>query len=79
MVEGTGERAAAGPPERSSGVRMSHGRAGGTATLALVALGGATPHEGRDGEAFESWDATEARPPQETPLPDDLPAGERRE
>jgi quercetin dioxygenase-like cupin family protein len=49
----------------------------GPARVGLIALGGAQPHEGRDGEAFESWDATEARPPQETPLPDDLPAGER--
>ncbi len=45
--------------------------------LALLALGGAEPHEGRDGEAFASWDDTEARPPQETPLPPDLPEGKR--
>jgi hypothetical protein len=28
---------------------------------------------GRDGEAFESWDETEGRPPQEVPLPADEP------
>jgi uncharacterized cupin superfamily protein len=41
--------------------------------VALLALGGATPHEGRDGVAFPSWDATEGAPPQEVPLPDDVP------
>ena len=47
----------------------------GPSLLALLALGGAEPHVGRDGEAFETWDGTEEpRPPQEVPLPDDLPA-----
>ena len=41
--------------------------------LLLLALGGATEHAGRDGEAFASWDETEGRPPQETPLPQDVP------
>jgi uncharacterized cupin superfamily protein len=50
----------------------------GAGSLVLLAIGGAEPHEGRDGEAFESWEATEGRPPQETPMPDDLPAAERR-
>jgi len=49
----------------------------GPERLGLLALGGAEPHEGRDGEAFDSWDAAEGRPPQETPLPEDLPAAER--
>jgi len=40
----------------------------------LLALGGAEPHEGRDGEAFESWDEEEGRPPQQVPMPPDLPA-----
>jgi uncharacterized cupin superfamily protein len=45
----------------------------GPADVALIALGGATPHVGRDGEAYEGWDAGEAgRPPQEVPLPGDL-------
>ncbi len=47
---------------------------GGGERLVLLALGGATAHEGRDGEAFEDWDATAGRPPQEVPLPPDLPA-----
>ena len=41
--------------------------------LVLLAFGGATAHEGRDGVAFTSWEATEGRPPLETPLPDDVP------
>jgi hypothetical protein len=30
---------------------------------------------GRDGMAFEEWSDEEGRPPQEVPLPADLPAG----
>lgn len=45
----------------------------GSARCVLLALGGATPHDGRDGVAFTSWDSTEGLPPQEVPLPDDLP------
>jgi uncharacterized cupin superfamily protein len=41
--------------------------------VALLALGGATPHEGRDGVAYASWDATEGASPQEIPLPADVP------
>lgn len=41
--------------------------------VALLALGGATPHEGRDGVAFASWEATEGASPQELPLPADVP------
>ena len=43
--------------------------------LVLLALGGAEPHEGRDGLAFESWDDAEGRPPQDVPLPADEPPG----
>jgi mannose-6-phosphate isomerase-like protein (cupin superfamily) len=39
----------------------------------LIALGGATEHVGRDGEAFTSWDDTTGAPPQEVPLPEDEP------
>jgi uncharacterized cupin superfamily protein len=45
----------------------------GPGRLALLALGGAGEHEGRDGIAFRSWEDTEGAPPQEIPLPDDLP------
>ncbi len=41
--------------------------------LVLLALGGSAPHEGRDGQAYASWDATESAPPQEIPLPPDVP------
>lgn len=44
----------------------------------VVALGGAQPHEGRDGTAFTSWDEREGRPPQEIPIPADLSPGELR-
>jgi len=43
----------------------------GDEDVLLIALGGAGEHEGRDGEAFESWEQTEGRPPQEVPLPAD--------
>ena len=41
--------------------------------VVLLALGGATDHTGRDGVAFASWEATEGAPPQEIPLPADVP------
>jgi mannose-6-phosphate isomerase-like protein (cupin superfamily) len=50
----------------------------GPERVLLLALGGAGEHAGRDGEAFESWDAERGAPPQETPMPADLPADERR-
>ena len=46
----------------------------GEERLVLLALGGAGEHVGRDGRAWESWDeGGPGRPPQEVPLPDDLP------
>ena len=45
----------------------------GPGRLVMVALGGDGEHTGRDGEAFTSWDDTRGAPPQEIPLPDDLP------
>jgi quercetin dioxygenase-like cupin family protein len=50
----------------------------GPGALHLLALGAAGEHEGRDGVAYPSWDATDGVPPQEMPLPDDLPEAERR-
>jgi uncharacterized cupin superfamily protein len=44
----------------------------GDTRVALLALGGAEPHVGRDGLAYTDWDETEGRPPQEVPLPPDL-------
>jgi mannose-6-phosphate isomerase-like protein (cupin superfamily) len=45
----------------------------GTAPCVLVAIGAAGEHVGRDGIAFNDWDEQEGRPPQEVPLPDDVP------
>ena len=39
----------------------------------LLAVGGAEPHHGRDGIAFDDWESPEGRSPQETPMPPDLP------
>ena len=42
--------------------------------LRLLALGGANPHEGRDGRAYESWEEIgEGRSPQDVPFPGDVP------
>jgi quercetin dioxygenase-like cupin family protein len=45
----------------------------GDELLLVLALGGAEPHAGRDGTAFASWEDTEGAPPQDIPLPPDLP------
>lgn len=47
----------------------------GPERLVVLALGGSGEHVGRDGRAWESWEeGGEGRPPQEIPLPEDLPA-----
>jgi uncharacterized cupin superfamily protein len=47
----------------------------GSSRLVLLALGGAGEHQGRDGRAWSDWDEPgEGQPPQQVPLPDDLPA-----
>ena len=43
--------------------------------LLLIALGGDGEHRGRDADAFTSWDQEVGAPPQEIPLPEDLPTG----
>ena len=47
----------------------------GRETCAVLAIGGEGEHVGRDGLAWTSWDEPDdaGRPPQEVPLPDDLP------
>ena len=50
----------------------------GPAALHLLAIGADGEHQGRDGLAWTAWDAADSAPPQETPLPDDLPASELR-
>jgi quercetin dioxygenase-like cupin family protein len=64
---GRGELARVAPPVRR---RLANA---GDELLAILALGGSEPHVGRDAEAFASWEETTGRPPQEIPLPDDLP------
>jgi quercetin dioxygenase-like cupin family protein len=61
-----GQAVRVAPEERRQLVNTSSER------LVLLALGAAGDHPGRDGEAFESWDDHEGRPPQEVPLPADL-------
>jgi uncharacterized cupin superfamily protein len=47
----------------------------GARPLVLLALGAAGEHVGRDGRAWEAWEEDgPGRPPQEVPLPPDLPA-----
>jgi len=50
----------------------------GPERLVLLALGGAGEHEGRDGEAFASWDDTTPTSPQDLPLPADLERSDLR-
>jgi len=69
---GVGEIVRVAPAVRRQLVNRGPGR------LALLALGGAGEHEGRDGVAYASWDATEGAAPQEIPLPENLPEGELR-
>ncbi len=46
----------------------------GDALCVVLALGGHGEHEGRDGEAFVSWDESVGKPPQDVPVPPDLPS-----
>jgi mannose-6-phosphate isomerase-like protein (cupin superfamily) len=50
----------------------------GPGDCAVLAIGAAGEHAGRDGLAWSEWDDAEPRTPQEIPLPDDLPASELR-
>jgi len=63
-----GELARVGPDTKRQIANRS-----ATEDVLLIALGGHGEHVGRDGEAFESWDQAEGRPPQEVPLPPDEP------
>jgi uncharacterized cupin superfamily protein len=61
-----GELARAAPEVRRQLVNA------GDEPLLLLALGGAEPHDGRDGRAFTAWDDHEGARPQDIPLPPDL-------
>ncbi|HUA43804.1 MAG TPA: cupin domain-containing protein [Solirubrobacteraceae bacterium] len=50
----------------------------GPGRLVVLALGGASEHQGRDGEAFVAWGDEEPTSPQELPMPPDLEPGELR-
>jgi uncharacterized cupin superfamily protein len=50
----------------------------GPERLAILALGAAGEHSGRDGIAYPSWEAIEGAAPQQVPLPEDLPLGAQR-
>jgi mannose-6-phosphate isomerase-like protein (cupin superfamily) len=50
----------------------------GPGRLTLIALGGATEHQGRDGEAFTTWEDQAGATPSEIPLPENLGPAERR-
>jgi uncharacterized cupin superfamily protein len=50
----------------------------GPAPAVVLAIGAAGEHAGRDGLAYAGWDDDDPRPPQEVPLPEDLPASELR-
>ena len=50
----------------------------GPGVCSVLAIGGASEHQGRDGLSYAEWDDTEPRPPQEVPLPEDLPQSELR-
>lgn len=67
-----GELIRVAPGLRRQLVNRSPGR------LVLIALGGDGEHQGRDGEAFASWDATTGAAPPDIPLPADLSPDELR-
>jgi uncharacterized cupin superfamily protein len=68
---GRGDLARVAPSVRRQLVNRGPGR------LVLLALGGSGEHAGRDGEAFAAWEDEHGVSPQQLPLPDDLPPGER--
>ncbi|MCC6831473.1 MAG: cupin domain-containing protein [Thermoleophilia bacterium] len=78
VVEGTehdmprGRLARVAPEVRRQLVNRGPGR------VVLLALGAAGTHEGRDALAYRDWDDADPVPPQEVPLPADLPAAQLR-
>ncbi len=66
-VLGSGDLLRVGPEVRRQLVNL------GPAAVRLIALGGYGEHASRDGEAFTDWSAETGAPPQQVPLPEDLP------
>src|SRR4051794_20040098 len=63
-----GPAARGGPATRRQLVNRGRDR------VVVPALGGTGEHAGRDGRAWASWyEGGDGRPPQEVPLPEDLP------
>jgi len=69
---GEGELIRVAPQLRRQLVNLGPGR------VVLLALGGAAEHQGRDGEAFRSWEDDSPTSPQELPMPPDLDPSELR-
>ena len=51
----------------------------GPGRLAILALGGMGEHQGRDAEAFTSWEDEDPKPPADVPFPERLPDAELRQ
>jgi quercetin dioxygenase-like cupin family protein len=78
LVEGEDNELARGELMRvAPGVRRQLVNRGPERVI-LLAFGGEGEHQGRDAEAFVSWEARSGAPPQEVPLPPDLEADELR-
>jgi uncharacterized cupin superfamily protein len=73
VVEGDDETVAAGELVRVAPDLKRQLVNRGAETVVVLALGSAEEHHGRDGEAFTAWDQERGAPPQEVPLPEDLP------
>lgn len=69
---GEGELIRVAPQIRRQLVNRGPGR------VVVVALGGAAEHQGRDGEAFKTWEDESPTTPQEMPMPPDLDPSELR-
>jgi uncharacterized cupin superfamily protein len=69
---GEGELVRVAPDVRRQLINRGPGR------LVMIALGGAGEHQGRDAEAFHSWDQGVGAGPQDVPWPEDLEAEELR-
>jgi mannose-6-phosphate isomerase-like protein (cupin superfamily) len=67
QVLGAGELLRVGPHTKRQLSNRSSER------VVLVAIGAYGEHEGRDGEAFTEWGQEVGAPPQEVPLPENLP------
>jgi mannose-6-phosphate isomerase-like protein (cupin superfamily) len=67
-----GELIRVAPQIRRQLVNLGPGR------VVMLAFGGATEHQGRDGEAFAAWDDDSPVSPQEMPMPANLDPSELR-